>query len=223
MTKSKILVILIGIIILVIIGYFLFNNPNSIEDPRIIAENWIKNNSLAYISDGFDLKYIDGDDYQLNFEFQSRSAGPRTIEVFIDSGKVVNSVIDKSYSEFYNDITTYSVPLFFIDSEENLVEIQRIIESEPTPSIAILELIKGLTEEEIDLGLFSSINPETKLNNIDILDGTAFVDFDENLDVSGSAMVLAVRNQIEQTLLNFPNINNVIISINGETEEILQP
>lgn len=223
MTKSKILVILIGIIILVIIGYFLFNNPNSIEDPRIIAENWIKNNSLAYISDGFDLKYIDGDDYQLNFEFQSRSAGPRTIEVFIDSGKVVNSVIDKSYSEFYNDITTYSVPLFFIDSEENLVEIQRIIESEPTPSIAILELIKGLTEEEIGLGLFSSINPETKLNNIDILDGTAFVDFDENLDVSGSAMVLAVRNQIEQTLLNFPNINNVIISINGETEEILQP
>ncbi|HQB18652.1 MAG: Sporulation and spore germination [Parcubacteria group bacterium ADurb.Bin247] len=223
MTKSKILVILIGIIILVIIGYFLFNNPNSIEDPRIIAENWIKNNSPAYISDGFDLKYIDGDDYQLNFEFQSRSAGPRTIEVFIDSGKVVNSVIDKSYSEFYNDITTYSVPLFFIDSEENLVEIQRIIESEPTPSIAILELIKGLTEEEIDLGLFSSINPETKLNNIDILDGTAFVDFDENLDVSGSAMVLAVRNQIEQTLLNFPNINNVIISINGETEEILQP
>jgi len=223
MTKSKILVILIGIIILVIIGYFLFNNPNSIEDPRIIAENWIKNNSPAYISDGFDLKYIDGDDYQLNFEFQSRSAGPRTIEVFIDSGKVVNSVIDKSYSEFYNDITTYSVPLFFIDSEENLVEIQRIIESEPTPSIAILELIKGLTEEEIGLGLFSSINPETKLNNIDILDGTAFVDFDENLDVSGSAMVLAVRNQIEQTLLNFPNINNVIISINGETEEILQP
>jgi spore germination protein GerM len=34
---------------------------------------------------------------------------------------------------------------------------------------------------------------------------------------------MAIRNQIERTLLQFDDINEVVISINGESEEILQP
>jgi spore germination protein GerM len=36
-------------------------------------------------------------------------------------------------------------------------------------------------------------------------------------------MVMAIREQIEKTLLQFETIDDVVISINGETEEVLQP
>lgn len=249
MTKSKILVILVGIIILIIVGYFLMNKeetPSPMDEARIIAENWIKNESPTYTFDGFDLEYISGekideDGYEFVFSFKSKSAGygdrsdqmsaqvitPHTIQVYLYSDEAVNAVIDNSYNEFYqndNDVA-YSVPVFFIDSEENFVEVQRTIDSDPTPIISIHELIKGLTEEEVNGGLFTSINPATELNSLEVVDGVAFVDFNEKLDegVAGSAMVTSIRGQIEKTLLAFPHIDNVIISINGETEEILQP
>lgn len=34
---------------------------------------------------------------------------------------------------------------------------------------------------------------------------------------------MAIREQIEKTLLQFETIDDVVISINGETEEVLQP
>ncbi|MDD3123440.1 MAG: GerMN domain-containing protein, partial [Candidatus Izemoplasmatales bacterium] len=53
----------------------------------------------------------------------------------------------------------------------------------------------------------------------------ATVDFNEKLQegVAGSATVMAIRNQIERTLLQFDYITEVVISINGDSEEILQP
>lgn len=249
MTKSKILVILIGIIILIIMGYFLTNQteaPSPIDESKIVAEDWIQNDSPTYTFDGFDLEYISGekideDGYEFVFNFKSKSAGygdrndqmsaqvitPHTIQVYVYSDEVVNAVIDNSYSEFYqnDDDIVYSVPVFFVDSEENFIEVQRIIESEPTPTTSILELIKGLTVEEVNEGLFTNINPETELNSLEVLNNVALVDFNEKLDegVAGSAMVMSIRDQIEKTLLEFPNIDSVVISINGETEEILQP
>ncbi len=51
------------------------------------------------------------------------------------------------------------------------------------------------------------------------------VDFDETLEkaVGGSCRVAAIRSQITKTLLQFPSFKKVIISINGRTEDILQP
>ena len=249
MTKSKILVILIGIIILIIMGYFLTNQteaPSPINEAKIVAEDWIQNDSPTYTFDGFDLEYISGekideDGYEFVFNFKSKSSGygdrndqmsaqvitPHTIQVYVYSDEIVNAVIDNSYSEFYqnDDDIVYSVPVFFVDSEENFIEVQRIIESEPTPTTSILELIKGLTAEEVNEGLFTNINPETELNSLEVLNNVALVDFNEKLDegVAGSAMVMSIRGQIEKTLLEFPNIDSVVISINGETEEIIQP
>jgi len=41
--------------------------------------------------------------------------------------------------------------------------------------------------------------------------------------MGGSCRVSAIRSQITQNLLQFPTIKNVIISVNGRTEDILQP
>ena len=53
----------------------------------------------------------------------------------------------------------------------------------------------------------------------------AYVDFDEQLEfqVGGSCRVSAIRAQIIQTIKQFSTVKDVIISINGRTEDILQP
>jgi spore germination protein GerM len=58
-----------------------------------------------------------------------------------------------------------------------------------------------------------------------IEDGVAKVDFNEQLEyeVSGSCRVSAIRAQITETLKQFPTVKEVIISIDGRTEDILQP
>ena len=87
------------------------------------------------------------------------------------------------------------------------------------------ELFKGPTDTEKNAGFSTSINPGVKIQSLTIENGTAKVDFNEQLEyqVGGSCRVSAIRAQITQTLEQFPTIKNVIISINGRTEDILQP
>jgi len=87
------------------------------------------------------------------------------------------------------------------------------------------ELLKGPTRQEILDGFFTSINPDVEIQKLTIENGVAKVDFDSNLEknVGGSCRVSAIRNQITQTLLQFTTIKSVVISIDGRTEDILQP
>lgn len=90
---------------------------------------------------------------------------------------------------------------------------------------AISELLSGPAQTEKDSGYFTSINEGTKLQRIIIEQGIATVDFNEKLDenIAGSCKVLAIRSQITETLKQFPEINEVKISINDSSEDILQP
>jgi len=86
-------------------------------------------------------------------------------------------------------------------------------------------LLRGATQKEINQGFISSINSGVRIQNLTIENGVAKVDFDEQLEfqVGGSCRVAAIRVQITETLKQFPTVNGVIISINGRTENILQP
>lgn len=90
---------------------------------------------------------------------------------------------------------------------------------------ALEELLKGVTDLEKNAGFFTSINPGVKIQSLVIENGVAKVDFDEQLEfqVGGSCRVSAIRAEITETLKQFPTVNSVIISINGRTEDILQP
>ena len=90
---------------------------------------------------------------------------------------------------------------------------------------ALTELLKGATEGEKEGGFFSSINLGVKIQKLTIENGVAKVDFDSNLEfqVGGSCRVAAIRAQIIETLKQFSTVNNVIISIDGRIEDILQP
>lgn len=90
---------------------------------------------------------------------------------------------------------------------------------------ALGELLKGVSAKEESEGYFTSINPGVEINRLAIENGTAEVDFNEQLEfqAGGSCRVSAIRSQIIQTLKQFPAVESVVISINGRTEDILQP
>jgi len=90
---------------------------------------------------------------------------------------------------------------------------------------ALEELLKGSTDAEKEQGFFTSINPDVKIQKLSIENGIAKVEFDEQLEfqVGGSCRVAAIRAQITETLKQFPTVKSVIISIDGRTEDILQP
>jgi len=90
---------------------------------------------------------------------------------------------------------------------------------------ALSELLSGPTQAEADEGFFTSINSGVKIVSLSVNGNTANVEFDERLEeaVGGSCRVAAIRSQITQTLKQFYGIENVVISIGGRTEDILQP
>ncbi len=129
-----------------------------------------------------------------------------------------------------NDLieSTMIVNLFFgrLDSGEELISVQREIPfTEGIAMAALLQLIEGPTEIQRQEGYFSSINESTGIQSLFIVDGVAYVDFSSDLEenVAGSATVFFIRSQIRETLKQFETVDDVAISINGRTEDILQP
>lgn len=102
---------------------------------------------------------------------------------------------------------------------------REVPKTQSVAKLALEELLRGPSDQEIYAGYVTSINKGVKVQNLVIENGIAKVDFSEELDknVAGSCRVMAVRSQIEQTLKQFPTVKSVVISINGKTEGILQP
>ncbi|HEX3036086.1 MAG TPA: GerMN domain-containing protein [Thermodesulfobacteriota bacterium] len=102
---------------------------------------------------------------------------------------------------------------------------REIPKTESVARATLQELLKGPSEEEREKGYMTTINPGVEIQKLTIENGTAKVDFDEQLGyrVGGSCRVSAIRAQIGETLKQFPSVQDVIISINGRTEDILQP
>jgi hypothetical protein len=102
---------------------------------------------------------------------------------------------------------------------------REVAKTQATAKAALEELLAGPTEEEKSEGFFTSINTGVEIQSLTIQDGTAKVDFSDQLEyqVGGSCRVSAIRAQITETLKQFSTVENVVISINGRTEDILQP
>ncbi len=90
---------------------------------------------------------------------------------------------------------------------------------------AIEQLLNGPAAKEKELGFVTLINPGVKINSLKLENGTAKIDFSQTLQekVGGSCRVAAIRWQIINTAKQFPNVKDVLVSINGRTEDILQP
>ncbi len=105
-----------------------------------------------------------------------------------------------------------------------LVE-RRIAKTQSVARAALEELLKGATATEGKEGYFTNINTGVEIQKLNIVNGVARVDFDKQLEyqIGGSCRVSAIRAQIIETLKQFPTVSEVIISVDGRTEDILQP
>lgn len=86
-------------------------------------------------------------------------------------------------------------------------------------------LLAGPTEEEKAEGYFTNINPGVKINYVKIDKDTVYVDFDQefNRGMGGACRVNSISYQIYNTVKKPPEIIYVKISVDGETENVLQP
>ena len=215
-----------------------------------VAEQWIRDNSVTFNereSDylmPFDAWPIDDGVYEVEFEFETMYGGfgelseedmedeemrLRTISVEVVDGQVAGAVIDGTYDEYRAvmeddepDDERAEVDVYFVaveDGMESVVPVEREVLAENKEESALLELLERPEDNELS----TAIEEGTTLNSFLIEDGVAFADFDERLEAAGSATVAMIRDQIENTLLQFDSIEEVEISIDGETEDILQP
>lgn len=127
---------------------------------------------------------------------------------------------------------TIKIKIYFNNSKLDPFSCEEVFAAEreiiKTPAVArraIEELLKGPTEKEKEEGFLTNINPDVKIQKLNIKNGLAEVDFDKQMEfqVAGSCRVLAIRSQIIQTLKQFPTVKDVVISIDGRIEDILQP
>ncbi len=102
---------------------------------------------------------------------------------------------------------------------------RQIPKTQSTARAVLEELLKGASESEKNDGYYTDIPDGVKIQKLTIVNGVAAADFDETLEraVGGSCRVSAIRAQIEETLKQFSTVSSVVISINGRTEDILQP
>jgi len=105
-------------------------------------------------------------------------------------------------------------------------ETRRVVTRSRTPVRAAIEhLLAGPTRAEQAQGYFSSIPAGVSIQRFVQRGSRVEVDLSEELEAGagGSCHALAVRSQIENTVLQFSNVDSVVISIDGRGEGILQP
>lgn len=124
---------------------------------------------------------------------------------------------------FLSDSRFVGEPYF--DCSRTIAVERKVPKTLAVTKTAIEALLRGATQEEINKGFVSNINSGVRIQKLIIENGVAKIDFDEQLEfqVGGSCRVAAIRAQITETLKQFPTVDSVVISINGRTEDILQP
>ena len=225
-------------------------NGASLEEAKEIAREWIVNEAPTYVFDGYgliltDVQKLEEGNFELIFEFESRQAGygdrtdevaaqvitPHEIEIVLENDQVTSAVTDGVYDEIAGEMTEETLPetmeieLYFVmivDGQEQIVAVPRSIPYTTAVARAALEELLG---GPINGGISTAIPEGVTLKGITVENGIARADFDGKLQegVADSARVTAIRQQIEMTLLQFDTVQEVIITINGTSEGILQP
>ncbi len=124
---------------------------------------------------------------------------------------------------FLNDSRFVNEPYFDCS---RTIAVERQVGKTPAVATAAIEaLLRGATQQESSQGFVSSIGPGVRIQRLTVEGGVAKADFNEQMEyqMGGSCRVAAVRAQITDTLKQFPTVNSVVISVNGRTEDILQP
>ena len=156
------------------------------------------------------------------------------IEVFEYSAQDGSEINMVRIPIVFGNLETSSVRVYFTNTTEDPEVLhcevtypveRRIPKTEDPMHGTLRELLKGPTVMEQSMGFSSSINPGVKLLGLTVEEGTVTADFDAMMQfqLGGSCRVMAIRSQIENTLKQFPEVEEVVIAVDGETEGVLEP
>ncbi len=97
-------------------------------------------------------------------------------------------------------------------------------DSETRYNIVLTELLQGPTQKEAEENYITSLPQDADFQTIslDPNSNTCTIDF-TSLPVAGSCNVQTARKQIEETFMQFEEIQHVRILLNGSESEALQP
>lgn len=130
-----------------------------------------------------------------------------------------------------------SAKVFFANSEKDPEDlnpevtypIEISIEAEKEDEMIrklLQQLINGPPAPYKKQGYYTSLPKDTRINFVKVKGDIVQVDFGESLNSGGgSCMMDQRRSQIENTLLHIPGkaVKKVVISVNGDTQNVLQP
>jgi hypothetical protein len=168
--------------------------------------------------------------FEVDVSFGVPKTTKGTIEVFVYSAKDGEQVDTVTIPVRFAAVQSMEVKTFFMkrnaapgkECEASAFIMKKVPKTSSPGKVALQELLQGPGDQN---DLLSSIPMGTRLQSLVITKGVAPADFSEELQQygGGSCMIRAIRSQIEKTLLQFSTIKSVIISVNGKTEDILQP
>jgi len=163
---------------------------------------------------------------------------PATLELLSGSGELQARQTVTVLSA--NDPDTQAVTLYWVLGEAVVPVQQRVPRTVRIGTAALNELLWGPSPP--NLAGFSTAIPTPEevlrypgrepdwgarvaLRSLTIVDGVATADFSKELKAygGGSLRVMLIRQQIRQTLLQFPTVRQVRIAIEGQTEGVLEP
>ncbi len=104
------------------------------------------------------------------------------------------------------------------DGEETTIARERFIaieHDEYIKDVAIRALIKGPTEEERREGYFTAINNDTSVKSIIVQNNIGTINFNSPYTKEGANESIA-SEQVKRGLLQFEDVDEVVILINGE-------
>ncbi|MDP2855862.1 MAG: GerMN domain-containing protein [bacterium] len=187
--------------------------------PLAIQSDWMK--LPAYFETTLDFVNSESGDAKIVFSNENPSGLPEKDKTFVLPVK------------FGKAQEIMEVNAYFLSSRldpemtcnKSFPVVRKIAKTQTVGMAALQELLKGPTLEEQNNGYSTTINYGVKVQSLIIKDKTAYVDFDKTLEeaVGGSCRVAAIRSQISNTLKQFVTVEDVVISVNGRTEDILQP
>jgi len=109
----------------------------------------------------------------------------------------------------------------------DVTAVSRVVSSnDPVYRATVEELLRGPTEAERSEGFMTSLPEGVVLKSVAAdASGTVIADFSSSLNrqVAGSCLVTTIRSQISETLMQFPEVREVIIAVEGRFEDVLQP
>ncbi len=170
---------------------------------------------------------------ELKFDSATSTSGALVLEKDNPSGLPENAAELRLPVRFLPTTEKIKIKVFFsnnkLDPEVSCNKVfpveREVTETPAIARAALTELLLGVTPLESEAGFMTSLNRGIKIQSLTIKDGVARVDFNAQLEAGsgGSCRVAAITTQIRETLKQFPSVKDVIISIDGNSEDILQP